>query len=1425
MTRNRNLLRLVGASRPTRAGEHTLPQVSRSVASFSLAMALVAGALNPLVTTQSAQAATAGSGACEQTVGDSSGVTSTQVGSDCVVTFTSGNTTWTVPSGVSSVRLLLVGGGAGGMGDGGGGGGGGAGVTKDSVSVSAGAQANVSVGSGGSSNASGTATYLDLDGDSSYEWDAPGGSVGTGWAETLGGAGGAASSQNSATLLAGGNGGAGPEDDATNAAATNSGLGDGFSSDITGATLWYGGGGGGGIGSHANGFGGVDVNGGVGGKGGGGRGAAQRTSAAAVSWTYKLDGATSSYSVSETPKCLARGDYPKSTKGFPGLNGFGGGGGGGVAYGDGCSTGTTPTDDGERTSGGRGGNGAVIIRYSIPYKTVTFYPNGGAGSATTQSIVSGRVTQLTVNAFTRNGYTFAGWNTNTDGTSGDDYSDEQSVSITEPLGLYAKWTANTNQISWDSNGGSSVSSPSTFTTGGTLSLPADPVKDNKVFGGWSTSETSNQGDVENRVGAWPYSIPATGDTILYAIWLDELIFHEPFSGTSGNYLSSYSSKPTTGFTSGDWTRVPAQGSFESQLHKFGTANSGTDPKFPENSSFTIPDSNIGLVAPATYSPQFSARELATPIDFNDGETYYLSYLSYFPVSDSTASVGFVSGIPTGTTDETKKYLLGGKTYVGTTVFVDSNNATISSYHNWDNLTKSSVGVGGGSVSEAFFVLMKIQGNASGDEIINLKVFAPTDTLPETDNISDWDVTRTENLSETWTHLAVESEYRSVVDEIRFARTYEAATGAVPLHAVTFNSNYVGGASDTTQAITSGRETALTANTFSRTGYTFVGWNTDSDGITGTDFADEESVTITEPLELFAEWIADTYTVTYDYDNATGGNDDATSDFTVDGTAIALPTPTKTGYTFNGWYSDSGLTTLVGAAGDSYTPSADGTLYAKWTSTIAITTPTSGLSGTVGTAYSLTLTSSGGSGTNVFSLASGSLPAGLTLNSSTGAISGTPTAAGDQAVAVTVTDSASSSATTSSFTISVAAVTLTNVETPTVVATSGTLKSLDVSWSAVSNASSYTLKIYETDGTTLLDTISLANSLTSYTITDATGSFEAIADGTSYKISLTAVGTGNYVTSSESAKASVATLATYTVSYDSNDAGSGSVPASQTKTHGVALTLASNTGTLAKAGYTFIGWNTRADGLGTTYAAGASYTADADDVLYAKWYRASYTFNFDNNYTGDTDSTITYYSGDRVTLPTPTRDGYTLSGWYTASSGGTKVGDAGYVYSPLISDNLILRYELDDPSSYSGSGTTITDIAYETESVTGSVNATATNGPVFSTADGMSMSLDGTDDYIITGDLKSRFGVDNLEVSLFAWVYPTGNGVLVSELGQSTINTNWHDSQIEMVSGKLRFSTWGGSHSTTNVIDVWNDHLEPVVLRWIDAHWNILQCIH
>ena len=89
--------------------------------------------------------------------------------------------------------------------------------------------------------------------------------------------------------------------------------------------------------------------------------------------------------------------------------------------------------------------------------------------------------------------------------------------------------------------------------------------------------------------------------------------------------------------------------------------------------------------------------------------------------------------------------------------------------------------------------------------------------------------------------------------------------------------------------------------------------------------------------------------------------------------------------------------------------------------IAINPPTLPI-GMLGSAYTQPISATGGSGTYTYSISAGSLPPGFVLNAATGALSGTPTAAGTFSFSVTVTDSLGATATRSyslSFNASVA----------------------------------------------------------------------------------------------------------------------------------------------------------------------------------------------------------------------------------------------------------------------------------------------------------------------------------------------------------------------------------------------------------------------
>ena len=80
----------------------------------------------------------------------------------------------------------------------------------------------------------------------------------------------------------------------------------------------------------------------------------------------------------------------------------------------------------------------LYAMWEINSYTVTFNANGGEGQMDNQQISYNTPTALSKNVFIKFGYTFARWNTKADG-SGTSYSDEQVVSITDNLNLYAQW--------------------------------------------------------------------------------------------------------------------------------------------------------------------------------------------------------------------------------------------------------------------------------------------------------------------------------------------------------------------------------------------------------------------------------------------------------------------------------------------------------------------------------------------------------------------------------------------------------------------------------------------------------------------------------------------------------------------------------------------------------------------------------------------------------------------------------------------------------------------------------------------------------------------------------------------------------------------------------------------------------------------------
>ena len=123
------------------------------------------------------------------------------------------------------------------------------------------------------------------------------------------------------------------------------------------------------------------------------------------------------------------------------------------------------------------------------------------------------------------------------------------------------------------------------------------------------------------------------------------------------------------------------------------------------------------------------------------------------------------------------------------------------------------------------------------------------------------------------------------------------TTAMPVYTVSFYSN--GGSNVISQSVTSGQKATKPADP-TKTGYNFTGWYSDQALTKAYSF----NAAVTSNMTLYAGWERITYTVSF---NSNGGSAVANQTVTWGARATKPANPTKAGYTFTGWYSDSALT--------------------------------------------------------------------------------------------------------------------------------------------------------------------------------------------------------------------------------------------------------------------------------------------------------------------------------------------------------------------------------------------------------------------------------------------------------------------------------------------------------------------------------------
>ena len=455
-------------------------------------------------------------------------------------------------------------------------------------------------------------------------------------------------------------------------------------------------------------------------------------------------------------------------------------------------------------------------------------------------------------------------------------------------------------------------------------------------------------------------------------------------------------------------------------------------------------------------------------------------------------------------------------------------------------------------------------------------------------------------------------------------------------------------------------------------------------------------------------------------------------------SVTLPTPTRTGYTFGGWYSDSTLKTSAGAAGANYTPANDATLYAKWTAnTLTINYDTSGATSGASSVtnnkqtctYDQACTAAGMgtlAKTKMVFLGWSETQGGTTVDIAVGASIKNIISSGSKTL-YAVWETPTCSATHAEVTLNAVSG---NKPVCTISCNAGytkaggtdTTATFDVTGNAGATSVSgacyaitYTIAYNANKPSTATGTVS-------GTMADTEAEYDKSVDLTDNAYALTgwtfmgwnglSNGSGtayengaNVKNLTTSAGATVNQYAQwsankYTIVYNSNkpSAASGTISgttASSSHTYDVVKSLTDNGYKLT--GWTFVGWNTKADGSGTSYANGESVVNlvsedSGSKTLYAQWTANTLTIYFNNGgATGSpakTSITCKYDAAcSATTQGAMLNTNHTFEGWTDVENGTTVKYNAGASIKNIINSGSTTLYAVWSgcPKAQAGTG--------------------------------------------------------------------------------------------------------------------------------------------
>ncbi len=446
-----------------------------------------------------------------------------------------------------------------------------------------------------------------------------------------------------------------------------------------------------------------------------------------------------------------------------------------------------------------------------------------------------------------------------------------SLSVTYPLAYKLTYDIGTVK----GGNGSITSSPTTSSgsyvlSGNSVTLTAPAAKTGYTWKGWYTNAAGTEGKVTDTNRA--ISVTMSADKTLYACYTEKDYTVTVSAGTGGSVPSG----SVTGHVSTKVT-LPTATADVGYYFTGWTVTTGTATLTSASSATAAQVS--GLTAAATVTANFA------PIWYLKGD--FNSWGETLPLTLSSSTSGSVTLTTTTAKLSNSKFKIYNKQ---TDAYYQKANASITRASN----TASSSWTSGGTSND-----MKFNSDVIGDYVFTV-TFSTTPTA------------------------------LTVTYPTAYTITYGMGTNAGSNAAITASS---------TPSFTSGdyvlKSTAVTfSKGTTKTGYTWKGWYSNAAG-TGTLHSSTDgnwtsaANTRTANLSVYACYNKVNYTITYNLNGGTQQVSPAPATTYTVTDAVTLPTPTKSGYKFAGWYENEDLTT--GGRKTNITAGTTGnkTYWAKW----------------------------------------------------------------------------------------------------------------------------------------------------------------------------------------------------------------------------------------------------------------------------------------------------------------------------------------------------------------------------------------------------------------------------------------------------------------------------------------------------------------